>query len=162
MNRTVFTMSDDGNLLITREARMGTPGAAKDRRRRSRFLERDHSYNPWVRKDRVIVRPGKPVPEKAERWVPYWQDGLMETHERASINNLNAKMHAAFADQTVEEIEAAIAAFEVPPMPEVKVLLSYNGVVAFDYAEIEKRVLRDAVAELYTKLDAARALVEAI
>lgn len=117
MERTVIVGTKDGSLLVTREARVGIPGNARQRR----ISERRGVEESWRTTDRVIARDLSGLPTRAKGWMPMDPSPQLES-SIAADNVAVAAQYVSKSEEIVSTIESAAANFKIAPMRELRVL----------------------------------------
>jgi hypothetical protein len=129
MFRTVIEESNDGNLLITRQSNLDNGGNAQQRRKIRRMEEAGLLPPVWYKIDRVIVRPGKAIPESAAAWPNMENMAVGVTNDGAQAASDNATMalagaiHASAVVEAIEKRAAEIDAYNAQPKPRVRAIL---------------------------------------
>ena len=117
MQRTVIQGTNDGSLLITREAPVGIPGTSKDRRK----AQRVGVAETWRTLDRVITRDLLDVPSKGRAW--FSGCSLAPATGVAAENDTVALYHTMAAGIAVRAIAQQTESFSLPPAKKIRVEL---------------------------------------
>lgn len=117
MNRTLIELSNDGNILVTRQANVKPTGNSNQRRQQVTAGVTEE----WRRTDRVIVRDRTTLPEHVKEWLGIEPNGGME--HIGFDNDLATLTALKTAHDIVAEIDAHNAAFAIAPAKKWQVVL---------------------------------------